>query len=88
MDLDTLLIHYFGTDDVGELSAEQFDRGQEALAIDFGVEREPGRRFALWALMRMLGIAPDPDTAFETEVEREAARRFAKLSDRLGRPSD
>lgn len=83
MDLDTLLHHYFGTDDVTALSEAQFERGQEALLIDFGVEREPGRRFALWALMHMLGIAPDPENAFKSQKERDAAHRFARLSNRM-----
>ena len=48
MDLDTLLLHYFGTDDPAGMSEAQLAAGLEKLAIDFGVEREPGRRFALW----------------------------------------
>lgn len=88
MDLDALIRHYFGTDDPAELPAEAFERGAEALAIDFGTERDPGRRFALWALMHMLGIAPAPDDAFKTEAERAAARRFASLSDRIERRHD
>lgn len=88
MDLDALIRHYFGADALTDLSSEQFERGQEALAIDFGTERDPGRRFALWALMHVLGTAPAPEEAFETESERAAARRFAALSDRAARPLD
>ena len=88
MDLDALLRHYFGTADVASLSAESYERGQEALAIDFGTERDPGRRFALWALMHMLGTAPDPEAAFESQSDRDAARRFASLMGRIDRPLD
>ena len=81
MDLDTLIHHYFGTDDPDTLSDDALARGQEALAIDFGIAQEPGRRFALWALMQMMGCAPDPDTAFEDADERRAAWRFARMTE-------
>lgn len=80
MDFDTLLNHYFDGDDLEALSAEQLDRGLEALKIDFGIERESGRRFALWALLHMLGAAPDPNDAFEKSSERDAAHRFAAMA--------
>lgn len=48
--------------------------------VDLGLEEEIGRRFGLWALMHMLGAAPDLDTAFKTENEREAARNFMDLA--------
>lgn len=79
MDFDTLITHYFGSTDLDALSSQQLGRGLEALSIDFGVTREPGRKFALWTLMHMLGAAPDIETAFENEEERDAARQFAEF---------
>lgn len=80
MDYDSLLRHYFGTANVGSIDAVALALGREKLAVDFGVERDPGRRFALWTLMHVLGIAPDPRDAFENEKEREAARLFARMA--------
>lgn len=80
MDFDTLLNHYFDGGELEALSPEQLDRGLEALKIDFGIERESGRRFALWALLHMLGDAPDPEDAFDNSAERDAARRFATMA--------
>ena len=73
MDLDTLLRHFFGTDDPSTLSEDEYDRAIGQLKIGFGVEREPGRRFALWCLMEALGIAPLPAEAFAKEPKLKAA---------------
>ena len=73
MDLDTLLQHFFGSDDPSALSEEEYDRAIGQLKIGFGVEREPGRRFALWCLMEALGIAPLPADAFAKEPKLKAA---------------
>ena len=51
------------------------------MRVDLGLEKDRGRRFALWALMHMLGAAPDLDVVFESEQEREAARNFMDLAD-------
>ena len=67
MDLDTLLTHYFGSDDPDAIDPGQLVLGKEKLAVDFGVERDPGRRFALWTLMDAFGFAPLPAEAFEKE---------------------
>ncbi len=79
MDLDSLLHHYLGdaTDEAALASA------RERLGIDFGIERDPARRFALWALMHGLGIAPDPATAFKTPRERAAAENYDRLARRV-----
>ena len=53
-----------------ELTEADYDRALEKLKIGFGVEREPGRKFALWCLMDALGVAPHPADAFAK------ARRF------------
>ncbi|MCI1757251.1 MAG: hypothetical protein LKM31_16620 [Sphingobium sp.] len=42
------------------------------------------RRFGLWTLMYMLGDAPDLDVAFKDEADREAARNFMDMVDRMG----
>jgi hypothetical protein len=75
MDLDTLLLHYFGTEELDTLDPRALTLGQEKLAVDFGVERDPGRRFALWTLMDALGFAPLPAEAFE---KHPALRRAAE----------
>ena len=59
------------------------EAGLERMRVDFGLETDARRRFALWALMFMLGDAPDLDVAFKDAGEREAARNFMDLTDRL-----
>lgn len=73
MELDTLLRHFFGTDDPSQLNEDEYERAIGQLKIGFGVEREPGRRFALWCLMEALGIAPLPAEAFAKEPKLKAA---------------
>jgi len=73
MDLDALLAHYFGTDEPEALDAAVRERGEERLRIDFGVEQEPSRKFALWVVMEGLGIAPLPAEAFDEEPALKAA---------------
>ena len=43
------------------------------------LENDRGKRFALWAMLYLLGSAPDLDVAFENEEDREAARNFMDL---------
>ena len=73
MELDTLLLHFFGTDDPSTLSDDEYERAADQLKIGFGVEREPGRRFALWCLLEALGLAPLPADAFAKEPKLKAA---------------
>jgi hypothetical protein len=75
MDLDALLLHYFGTDDPDAITDLGFTIGSERLRIDFGTERDPGRRFALWTLMEVFAIAPPPAEAFPKDA---ALRRAAE----------
>jgi hypothetical protein len=82
MDFDQLLAHYFGTADIGTLSSEQLRAGIDRLHIQFGLERDSGRRFALWCLLYMLGAAPELDVAFKDEADRDAARDFMNTVDR------
>lgn len=86
MDLDALIEHFFGVDDPASLSEAEFERGLERLRIGFGVEREPGRRFALWTLMEALDVAPLPAEAFAKEPAlKAAAEDYLKAAFRLER---
>ncbi|WP_294322498.1 hypothetical protein [uncultured Sphingomonas sp.] len=86
MDLDQLLRHYFGTADPDTLSAAAQDAARERMSIDFGVERDPSRRFALWTLMDAFGFAPPPAEAFEKEPAlRAAADRYLDAAYRVER---
>lgn len=85
MDLEALLRHYFGIADLEALGPGQLARGREKLALDFGVEREAGRRFALWALMEALGDAPSPAEAFDDPALRRAAENYLSAAWRLQR---
>lgn len=78
MDLDTLLTHYFGTEDIDRLDPAAIEDGKERVRIAFGTERESGRRFALWAVLKTLGDAPDPRDAFDVAAERDAALAYAR----------
>jgi hypothetical protein len=51
------------------------------MQVDLGLEKDRSRRFALWALLHMLGAAPDLDVAFKDELDREAARDFMDMID-------
>lgn len=82
MDFDQLLVRFFGTEDIAALAPEQLAAGIDRLRLQFGLERDGGRRFALWCLAYMLGAAPDLDIAFEDEADREAARDFMDTIDR------
>jgi len=82
MDFDQLLVRFFGTADIADLPPERLAAGLDRLRLQFGLERDGGRRFALWCLAYMLGGAPDLDTAFENEDDREAARDFMDSVDR------
>jgi hypothetical protein len=52
------------------------------MAVDFGLEKDRSRRFALWTMMHMLGSAPDLDVAFADPADRDAARNFMDILDR------
>lgn len=89
MELDGLILHFFGVEDPSELTEAEFERGLEALKIGFGVEREPGRRFALWVLLEGLGEAPLPAEAFAKEPKlKAAAEDYLKAAFRLERFGD
>ena len=74
MDFDDLLNRYFGTTDLAEASPAVQAAGVDRLRVDFGLETDRGRKFALWSLLYLLGQAPDLDVAFKDAADREAAR--------------
>ncbi|QAY75538.1 hypothetical protein [Sphingosinicella sp. BN140058] len=80
MDFDDQLRRYFGTADLAAVPPAALEAGLDRMRVDLGLEQDRGRRFALWALMHMLGGAPDLDVAFQTEADREAARNFMDLA--------
>ena len=79
MDFDDLLQRYFGTSDLSEASPAVQAAGLDRLRVDFGLETDPARRFALWAVLYMLGQAPDLDVAFKDEADRDAARNLMDM---------
>lgn len=84
MDFDDQLRRYFGTGDMNAITPAALEAGIERMAVDFGLEKDRGRRFALWTLMYLLGAAPDLDVAFKTAEDRDAARDFMDMMDRAG----
>jgi len=79
MDYDDLLRRYFGSADLAAVAPAALAAGIERMRVDFGLEQDRGRRFALWAVMEMLGAAPDLDIAFEDPADRDSARDFLDL---------
>ena len=80
--LDDQLRRYFGTDDIAAIPPTALTAGVERIQVDFGLEKDRARRFALWALLHMLGAAPDLDVAFKDDADRDAARTFMELAER------
>jgi hypothetical protein len=83
MDLDDQMRKYFGTADIAAIPPAALAAGAEHMLVDFGLETDRDRRFALWALMYMLGVAPELSVAFTREEDREAARNLADLIARI-----
>lgn len=83
MDLDDLLFRYFATRDVTALDGNTLEAGVERMRVDLGLERDRGRRFAIWTLLHVLGAAPDLDVAFKDEEDRNAARDFMDAAARM-----
>jgi hypothetical protein len=79
MDFDDLLQRYFATTDLAETSPAVLEAGIDRLRVDFGLETDRGRKFALWALLHLLGHAPDLDVAFKDAADREAARNLMDM---------
>ena len=83
MDFDDQLRRYFGTADLASLTPEAIAAGTDRMQVDLGLETDRSRRFALWALLHMLGAAPDLDVAFKDAQDREAARNFMDLANQV-----
>ena len=79
--LDDQLRHYFGMDDLSAIPPAALAAGTERLRVEFGLQKDRGRRFAMWALLHMLGAAPDLEVAFKDEADRDAARSFMELAE-------
>ena len=79
MDFDDQIRRYFGTSDLASVPPAALEAGIEHMKVGLGLTRDPGERFALWALLFTLGSAPDLDVAFPSEADREAARNFMDL---------
>ncbi|HEX7751556.1 MAG TPA: hypothetical protein VF440_04075 [Novosphingobium sp.] len=82
MDFDDQLRRYFATDDPAALSPGALEAGIEKMRVDFGIEKDRARRFALWSLLHMFGAAPDLDVAFKDAADRDAARDFMEMMER------
>jgi hypothetical protein len=79
MDFDDLLRRYFATSDLDGVTPAAQEAGIDRMLVDFGMERDRGKRFAIWSLLYLLGAAPDLDVAFKDNADREAARNFVDL---------
>ena len=71
MEFDDQMRRFFGTDDLGAVSPAAMASGIERMQVEFGLETDKGRKFAMWSLLYMLGSARD----------RDAARTFMDLLD-------
>jgi len=54
MQLDDLFRRYFATDDPASIGPAALEAGIERCLVDFGLEKDRSRRFALWTLLHML----------------------------------
>lgn len=79
MDLDDLLFRYFGTTETSEVPPAAQLAGVGRIQVDFALETDRGNRFALWALLNLLGSAPDQHVAFKDEKDRNAVHNFMDL---------
>ncbi|WP_066696568.1 hypothetical protein [Sphingobium amiense] len=82
MQLDDQLRRYFGTDDIDAVPPDALAAGIERMRVDLGLEKDRGRRFALWSLLFLLGEAPDLDVTFKDAQDRDAARTFMEMTER------
>jgi len=79
MEMQDLLQRYFGTPDLANVDPAAMPAGIDRMLVDLGLERDRGRRFALWTLLYMLHAAPDIYVAFKDETDREAARNMMDM---------
>ena len=81
MDVDDVLERYFGSADLAEVSPAVQAAGIDKLRVDLGLETDRGRKFALWAVLYLLGEAPELEVAFKADEDRDAARDLMDLLD-------
>lgn len=86
--MNDLLHRYFGTFDLAAVDPRSIASGIDRMLVDFGLEQDRSRRFALWSMLYMLDAAPDLDVAFEDEADREAARNLMDLMAASGPEGD
>ena len=79
MDFDDLLRRYFGSPSLSEITPEVRLSGIDRMLVDFGLEQDRARRFALWSLLYSLGAAPALDVAFADPEDRDVARNLMDL---------
>lgn len=79
MNFDDQVLRYFGTSDLASASPEALAAGIEHMQVDLGLTKDRGERFALWALLHVLGSAPDLDVVFDSVADREAARNVMDM---------
>ena len=86
MNFDDQMLRYFGTRDLASVPPGALEAGIEYMQVNLGLTKDRAERFALWALLHMLGSAPDLDVAFKDEADREAARNFMDLMGQATEP--
>lgn len=79
MNLDDMLQRYFGTTALSEASPAMLETGLDRLRVDFGLEIDRPRRFALWSFLYMLEHGPDLGVSFDAAEDRDAARNLMDL---------
>ena len=77
--MQDLLLRYFGTTDLANVDPVALPAGTDRMLVDFGLERDRNRRFALWTLLYMLDASPDLDVAFKDPADRDAARNMMDM---------
>ena len=82
--MQDLLQRYFGTPDLANVDAVALPAGIDRMLVDFGLERDRNRRFALWTMLYMLDAAPELEVAFEDPADREAARDMMDMVAKAG----
>ena len=91
MEFDDQMRRFFGTDDLGAVSPAALASGVERIQVEFGLETDKGRKFAMWSLLYMLGSAPDLDVAFKDERDRAfevVSPTELRMLDQAGKPID
>lgn len=77
--MNDLLHRYFGTFDLAAVDPRSIASGIDRMLVDFGLEQDRNRRFALWSMLFMFDAAPGLDVAFEDDADREAARNLMDM---------